>query len=64
AADFSVLKAADIPSVLIEVGFLSSQRDRKNLSDPAFIDRMALSIRDAILAWQQADAAMRPLIRQ
>ena len=34
-AAFSVLKAPDFPSVLIEVGFLSSARDRKRLADPA-----------------------------
>ena len=32
---FSVLKAPDIPSVLIELGFLSSPRDLKNLRDAA-----------------------------
>ena len=30
-AAFSVLKAADIPSVLVELGFLSSPRDLKNI---------------------------------
>ncbi|WP_407492070.1 N-acetylmuramoyl-L-alanine amidase [Pseudooceanicola sp. MF1-13] len=64
AADFSVLKAADIPSVLIEVGYLSSDRDRKNLSDPAFIDRIARALRAGIAAWQADDAARRPLVRQ
>ena len=33
-AGFSVLKAPDIPSVLVELGFLSSARDRENLIDP------------------------------
>jgi len=64
AADFSVLKAADIPSVLIEVGYLSSDRDRKNLSDPAFINRIAGALRDGIDAWLAEDAALKPLVRQ
>lgn len=64
AADFSVLKAADIPSVLIEVGYLSSERDRANLADPAFIDRIAQALRNGIETWQKSDAALRPLIRQ
>lgn len=63
-ANFSVLKAADIPSVLIEVGYLSSDRDRGNLADPAFLGKVAEAIRDAVLAWTRADAALRPLIRQ
>ena len=31
-AAFSVLKSAEIPSVLIELGFLSSDRDRERLA--------------------------------
>ncbi|WP_375175605.1 N-acetylmuramoyl-L-alanine amidase [Pseudooceanicola sp.] len=64
AGDFSVLKAADIPSVLVEVGYLSSDRDRKNLRDPEFLTRMAGAIRQAILDWAKADAALKPLVRQ
>lgn len=64
SADFSVLKSADIPSVLIEVGFLSSERDRKNLKDPEFLTKMAAAIRVAILNWAKTDAALKPLVRQ
>jgi N-acetylmuramoyl-L-alanine amidase len=64
AADFSVLKAADIPSVLVEVGFLSSDRDRRNLTDPDFMLRVAGGIRDGILIWHLKDDAKRPLMRQ
>ncbi|MBK0328354.1 N-acetylmuramoyl-L-alanine amidase [Rhodobacteraceae bacterium F11138] len=62
-AGFSVLKAADIPSVLVEIGFLSSPRDLANLRDPAWRGGMARGIRDGLLAWRQADAARRPLVR-
>lgn len=64
AAGYSVLKAADIPSVLIEVGFLSSDRDRVNLLDPVFRAHLAGAIRDGVLAWQLADKAEAPLRRQ
>ncbi|WP_163846510.1 N-acetylmuramoyl-L-alanine amidase [Pseudooceanicola aestuarii] len=64
SASYSVLKAADIPSVLIEVGFLSSERDRENLTDPAFRARVAGAVRDAVLAWRLADRATAPLVRQ
>lgn len=64
AADFSVLKAADVPSILIEVGYLSSDRDRDNLADPAFIARVAAALRDGLLAWRRQDEALRPLVRQ
>ncbi|MCF6231855.1 MAG: N-acetylmuramoyl-L-alanine amidase [Rhodobacteraceae bacterium] len=64
AAAFSVLKAADIPSVLIELGFLSSPRDFKNLSDDDWRAGMALGIANGLAAWRAQDLATRPLIRQ
>ncbi|TNF63960.1 MAG: N-acetylmuramoyl-L-alanine amidase, partial [Rhodobacteraceae bacterium] len=63
-AAFSVLKAADIPSVLIEIGFLSSPRDLENLQQPEWRARMADGIRLGLQLWLREDAAMRPLVRQ
>lgn len=63
-AGFSVLKAADIPSVLIEVGFMSSDRDLQNLKDPAWRQRLAEGVRDGLQAWVIADKAARDLVRQ
>src|SRR3546814_1623137 len=40
-AGFAVLKAPYVPSVLVELGFLSNPVDRKNLHSPAFRDRIA-----------------------
>lgn len=64
AAGFSVLKAADIPSVLIEIGFVSSPRDLKNLQDAAWRAGIARGIRNGLIAWRDSDAALRPLVRQ
>lgn len=64
SAGFSVLKSPDIPSVLLELGFLSSEKDRANLQNPEWRGVMAASIRDAIFAWRQADAATADLVRQ
>lgn len=64
SAGFSVLKSADIPSVLIEIGFLSSERDLANLSDPVWRQGMAESIAQSILVWRDADAARAALVRQ
>ena len=61
---FSVLKAADIPSVLIEVGFLSSPRDAENLRDPEWRQAMAQGMRDALRAWADDDIARNVLRRQ
>ncbi len=64
AAAFSVLKAADIPSVLLEIGFLSSDRDLANLSDPIWRRKAAAGIRDGLQAWMITDDAARSLVRQ
>jgi N-acetylmuramoyl-L-alanine amidase len=43
-AGFAVLKAPDIPSILIETAFISNPAEEKRLNDAAFQDRMADSI--------------------
>jgi len=63
-ADFSVLKAPDIPSVLVELGFLSSEADRKKLSSPEWRQQAAEGIRDALLYWAIEDAAEAVRLRQ
>ncbi|GGX46899.1 N-acetylmuramoyl-L-alanine amidase [Tateyamaria omphalii] len=63
-AAFSVLKSADIPSVLVEVGFLSDQRDLANLRDPVWRAVMVEALAAGILQWRDDDLAMQPLIRQ
>lgn len=64
SAGFSVLKAPDIPSILIELGFMSSPRDLEHLLDPVWRGVMAAAIRDALLQWAQEDAAQAGLLRQ
>ncbi len=63
-AGFSVLKSADIPSVLVEVGFLSSKRDLANLRDPVWRAVMVGGIVEAIVQWRDEDAARAVLVRQ
>lgn len=64
SAGFSVLKAPDIPSALIEIGFLSSPKDLKNLTDPEWRGKAAEGIRNAVQKWAQDDAAQGALLRQ
>lgn len=61
---FSVLKAPDIPSVLIEMGFMSSERDLANLLSDTWRQQAAVGIRDALQSWAIRDAAEAGLLRQ
>ncbi|MCX7888969.1 MAG: N-acetylmuramoyl-L-alanine amidase [Rhodobacteraceae bacterium] len=63
-AGFSVLKAPDIPSVLLEVGFLSSDDDRRRLADPGWRARMQRAILAGLQDWAVADAAEARLLRR
>ncbi len=60
---FSVLRAPDMPSLLIELGFMSNPRDLANLQDPEWRQRMQAALAEALRAWQEADTASAPLRR-
>lgn len=62
-ASFSVLKSPDIPSVLIELGFLTDPGDRHNLFDPAWRAATAQALTRAIADWAQDDAIRAGLAR-
>lgn len=47
-AAFAVLKAPDIPSVLVETAFISNPDEEIRLNDPAYQDRMAEALLDGI----------------
>lgn len=63
-AAFSVLKSADVPSLLLEIGFLSSKSDRALFDDPAWRGRMQDAIAAALANWAIPDAAEARLLRQ
>lgn len=63
-ADFAVLKAPDIPSVLVELGFLSSDVDRERLIDPDWRAQAAEGMRAALLGWAAEDAALSERLRR
>lgn len=44
SANFSVLRAPDIPSILIETGYITNPQEEKRLSDAAYQDLLARSI--------------------
>jgi len=63
SAGFSVLRSPSVPSVLIELGFLSSPRDREKIADPEWRTKAAKGIRDALVLWADEDAARARLVR-
>lgn len=62
--NFSVLKAADIPSALIELGFLSSDEDLERLKSERWQVEAALAIRDGLLQWYQEDRLLGQALRK
>lgn len=63
-AAFSVLKSPDIPSVLLELGFLTDPADRANLFDPAWRAAVAAGIARAVTEWAADDASRSALRRR
>ena len=43
-AGFAVLKAPDIPSILVETAFISNPDEEKRLNDEAYQDQLATAI--------------------
>jgi len=50
-AGFAVLKAPDIPSILVETAFISNPEEEKRLTDEAYQDKMADAIFSGIKAY-------------
>lgn len=61
AAGFEVLKAPEIPSVLLELGFLSNAQDRENMQSPTWRARAIEGVLEALDAWRETDAAQNAL---
>ena len=51
AAAFRVLKAPDVPSALIELGFLSNAQDRGRLMDPVWRAAVVAALADGVADW-------------
>lgn len=64
SANFAVLKAPDIPSVLVELGFLSDSGDRAHLADPAWRTSAVDALRDGLMSWLSKDAVAARLRRR
>jgi len=63
-AAFSVLKSPDIPSILIEAGFMSTSSDLQNLTTKKWRREFADSLTEAISRWYVRDKQNRVLLRE
>ncbi len=52
-AQFAVLKGANMPAVLIEVGFLSNRREESNLKTISFRKKLADAISSSIISYKR-----------
>lgn len=52
-ANFRVLKAPDMPSILLELGFLDHPDDRRRLSDPDGLEKTARAVAAGIAKWRE-----------
>jgi N-acetylmuramoyl-L-alanine amidase len=57
-AGFAVLKAPDIPSILIETAFISNPEEERKLRDPAYQDKLAEAIADGIRGYFRKNPAL------
>lgn len=60
----AVLSAPDIPSVLVELGFLSNAGDRARLVDPAARSAMIAGLVQGLQRWTASEEIRAPLVRQ
>lgn len=58
-AGFRVLQAADVPSILLELGFLSNPKDEKLLTDPEWQNRTADLIVKSVDAYLDSSGIVR-----
>ncbi|ADE53866.1 N-acetylmuramoyl-L-alanine amidase family protein [Coraliomargarita akajimensis] len=58
-ARWAVLKHLECPGVLVELGFLSHEPTASSLEDPDTLQRIALALRDGVLAYRNRLARIR-----
>jgi len=59
-ANFFVIREHNLPAVLVENGYHTNQRDRENLMDDEFLDKLAVAYLDAIKTYF-ADIPLPPI---
>lgn len=57
SAGFAVLKAPDVPSVLIELGYLTNRKEEHRLRDPGYRRALSAAITRSIVAYLDANTS-------
>jgi len=52
-ANFRILKAPEIPSILVELGYMSNAQDRERLASESWNASMAAALAEGILRWSR-----------
>ena len=55
-----VLRAPDIPSILLEIGFLSNPEDEKRMLDPVWRDQLVGRLVDAVTRYRSPMVSAMP----
>ena len=58
-AGFAVLKAPDIPSVLVEMGFMTNRHDEANLKSASYRARLTTRLKNAIITYLEEHGPKR-----
>ncbi|MEM8742456.1 MAG: N-acetylmuramoyl-L-alanine amidase [Pseudomonadota bacterium] len=64
AAGFRVLRSAEIPSMLVELGFLTNAEDRARLASDAWLESVSDELVAAILDWHAAEPPLLDMARR
>ena len=59
-AGFAVLRAPDIPSVLVETAFISNPQEERRLNDEAYQEQMANALMRGIKRYFEVNAPTAP----
>lgn len=62
SAGFRVLKAPDMPSLLLELGFMSNPKDRANMENPKWRLQAAKAVLSALQHWSAEDKILQKMI--
>ena len=61
-AGFAVLKSPDVPSVLVETGYISNPDEARRLHSPAYQEKIATALFEGVRAYMEQQAPAGSLI--